>query len=169
MRSRWMMLLLAAVGVAPVAAQRLGTAEVSVFGRATLMDPSVRSDPAAGIGGRVGVFVRPGWLLEVDLSTTSAGGLDYRPLHVRLNTIAAASDRASLIAGVGYVHDSYGGGLQGHDGGVGALVGLRFGLRRTMFWRLDATLDYIPSPANGVGDNWHTGGQVGVGYRFGPS
>ena len=59
------MLLLAAVGVAPVAAQRLGTAEVSVFGRATLMDPSVRSDPAAGIGGRVGVFVRPGWLLEV--------------------------------------------------------------------------------------------------------
>ena len=148
--------------------QRLGTTEASVVARGTLFDPSVRPDPAAGIGGRVGVFLTPKWLLEADYTTTSAGGLDYRPFYLRVN-VFAGSERTAFIAGLGYVRDSYSGALEGHDAGVTSLLGVRFSVREQMFWRLDATLDYIPSPANDAADNWTAAAHIGIGYRFGVS
>jgi hypothetical protein len=57
--------------------------------------------------------------------------------------------------------------MHGLREGVAGLFGFRVELPRSLVARVDATLDSVPAPANGAGDNWIAGLQLGVAYRFG--
>jgi hypothetical protein len=66
-----------------------------------------------------------------------------------------------------YASEAFGGDFEESDAGVGGLFGFRVALPRSLVLRADGALDYVPSPANGAGDNWIAGVQVGVGVAFG--
>lgn len=171
---RWLaIVVVGALLGAPAAAQQRGTIEVGLLARGTLFDPSLEVATAIGAGGRAAVFLAPQWLLEADLSMSGVDGLaslaetSYRPLHVRVNFLRPYSDRGRLVVGLGLVATSFGGDFGESDAGLAGLFGFRIVFRRSLVARLDGTLDYMPSPANGAGDNWNAGLQIGVGYRFG--
>lgn len=157
----------------PAAAQQRGTIEAGLLARGTLFDPSLEVATAIGVGGRVAVFLAPQWLLEADLSLSGVNGLasiretSYRPFHVRVNYLRPYSERGRMVLGLGLVATSFGGDFGDSDAGLGGLFGFRVDLGRSLVARGDGTLDYVPSPANGAGENWIAGVQVGVGYRFG--
>ncbi len=158
---------------APTAAQQRGTLEVGVFARGTLFDPSLQVETALGVGARAALFLAPRWLLEADLSTSGVDGLasfpetSYRPFHLRGNFVRSYSQRGQMVVGLGVVATSFGGDFGESDAGVAGLFGFRLQLPRSLVARVDATLDYVPAPANGAGDNWVAGVQLGVGYRVG--
>jgi hypothetical protein len=168
-------MVLAVILAAPVASQRPGTVEVGVFGRGTLFDPSLEEASALGFGGRVAVFLGERWLLEADMSTTSVDGLasypnvTYRPFHVRLNFEEPYSERGKMVVGLGFVTTSFGGDFGERDSGLAGLFGMRTELGRSLVGRVDFTMDFVPSPANGAGNNWIAGLHIGVGYRIGGS
>ncbi|MGH7699574.1 MAG: hypothetical protein ACREMJ_03505 [Gemmatimonadales bacterium] len=165
--------LAATLVAAPAGAQERGRFEAGVFTRATLFDPSLDVDLALGAGLRAAVFLSPRWLVEADLSVSGVDGLatfpetSYRPFHLRVNYLRPYSERGGMIVGLGLVANSYGGDFDENDAGVAGLFGFRIGLTRTLVLRTDGTLDYVPEPGNGAGDNWIAGIQVGLGYRLG--
>ncbi len=173
MSRRYLLSVLAAALFAPrAAAQVRGAVELGVFGRETLFDPSLEVQTALGVGVRAAVFLAPQWLVEADLSTSGVDGLasipetSYRPFHLRVNYVRPSSERARMVVGAGLVATRFGGDFGESDTGVGGLFGFRVELPRSLIARLDGTLDYVPSPANGAGDNWIAGLQIGVGYRL---
>lgn len=152
----------------PVAAQRRGMVEGTVIVRGTMFDPSFKSPQSGvGFGGRLGVYVAPKWLFEADLSTSSSEGLDYQPLHVRVNFLEEFKPGGLMVVGLGYARNSYSGSFDGSDGGFSGNFGFRLEVRGSFFTRVDGVLDYIPSPVNGAGNNWNFGFHVGAGYRLG--
>lgn len=160
---------------APAGAQQRGTFEGGAFARATLFDPSLDVDLGFGVGLRAAVFLSPRWMLEADVSVSGVDGLatlpetSYRPFHLRLNYLRSYSERGSMVVGLGMVANGYGGDFGESDAGVAGLFGFRIELTRILVLRADGTLDYVPSPANGAGDNWLAGVQLGVSYQFGGS
>lgn len=170
-------LAISALGIAllttPVAAQRLGSLEAGILARGTLFDPSLVQETALGVGARAGVYLAPAWLVEADLSTSSANGLasfpraSYRPFHGRVNFLTPYSDRGKAVFGLGVVATHYGGDFNKSDTGLAGLFGLCLDLRHSVVGRADFTLDFVPSPANQAGNLWIAGVQVGLGYRFG--
>jgi hypothetical protein len=164
--------LAAALLVAPAAAQRRGSLEAGLIARATLFDPSLGATGAVGVGARLGVYIAPAWLVETDISTSNADGLEsrvhviYRPLRLRLTLLEPYSERGTLLLGVGGVTTHYGGDLNRSDNGFTALLGIRAAFWHSLFGRVDMTMDYVPTPANGAGDNWNGGLQLGLGYFF---
>lgn len=167
--------LAAAILAAPAGAQRPGTVDVGVFSRGTLFDPSLDEASALGFGGRVAVFLGKRWLLEADMSTTSVDGLasypnvTYRPFHVRLNVEEPYSERGKMVVGLGFVTTSFGGDFGERDSGLAGLFGMRTDLGRSLVGHMDFTMDFVPNPANGAGNNWIAGMHIGVGYRIGGS
>jgi len=175
--SRWLAqsLLVAALVVVlspPAAAQDRGAVEAGIFGRGTLFDPSLEVKTGVGVGIRAAVFLAPQWLVEADLSISGVDGLaaipetSYRPLHFRVSYVRPSSERARMVVGLGLVATRFGGDFGESDTGVGGLFGFRVELPRSLIARVDGTLDYVPAPANGAGDNWNAGLQIGVGYRL---
>lgn len=157
----------------PAPAQRLGSIEVGALARGTLFDPSLSRVTALGFGGRVGVYLAPSWLVEADLSIANADGLagysstTYSPLHIRVNYLAPYADRGKMVLGLGVVRTHFGGNFGKSDSGVAGLLGLRIDLHHSIVARADGTMDFVPSPANGAGNNWNAGLQIGIGYLFG--
>jgi hypothetical protein len=168
-------MVLAVILAAPVVAQRRGTVEGGVFARGTLFDPSLDKETALGIGGRLAVYVAPKWLVEADISTSAADGLtsradvSYRPFHVRVNFLEPYSERGKMVVGLGFVTTRFGGDFGESDSGLAGLFGMRTELGRSLVGRVDFTMDFVPSPANGAGNNWIAGLHIGVGYRIGGS
>jgi hypothetical protein len=173
MTRRFAITVVVLLATAPAAAQQRGTIEVGLLARGTLFDPSLEVATAIGVGGRAAVFLAPHWLLEADLSMSGVDGLaslaetSYRPLHVRVNFLRRYSDRGRMVLGLGLVATSFGGDFGESDAGVAGLFGFGIDASRALVARADATLDYMPTPANGAGDNWNAGLQIGLGYRFG--
>ena len=165
--------LLAGSLVAPAAsAQRAGSIEAGALVRGTLFDPSLQVQTALGAGGRAAAYLAPFLFVEVDFSSTTVNGLasfpraSYQPLHARLNFLTPYSDRGKAIVGLGVVTTHYGGDFDKSDKGIASLFGLRIDLHRSLVGRLDVTFDYVPSPANGAGNNWIGGMHLGIGYAF---
>jgi hypothetical protein len=52
---------------------------------------------------------------------------------------------------------------------MAGLFGTRTDLGRFLVARVDFTPDFVPTPANGAGNNWIAGMQIGLGYRIGGS
>ena len=142
--------------------------EASAFIRGTVFDPSLDSPQGGiGFGVRFGAYLAPEWLAEIDISTTSASGLSYRPAHIRVNRLEEYKTGGHMVFGVGVAWTHYSGTLGGNDAGLSGAFGLRQQIGGNFFGRLDFALDFIPSPVNGAGNNFHGGFQLGGTYRFG--
>ena len=152
----------------PAMAQRSGAIEASVLARWTMFDPSIRSlEGGVGAGVRIGAYLKPQWLFEADISTSSSSGLDYRPLHVRVNYLEEYKTGGQMILGVGYALEHYNGTLNGNDSGLSGILGLRQTFGASAFGRVEFVADYVPSPTNGAGNNWLGSVQLVGGYVFG--
>ena len=172
-----MALVAAALVAAPAAAQQAGTVEFGALGRMTWLDPALGLDNATSFGGRVGVFVRDKWLVELDF--TSGPALDsveaataslsvddrYQPMHIRLNFVEPFSGRGEMVVGAGYFFQYWGASADAEDGFTG-LFGLQFKVTGPWFARVDVTADYVTNPLSGGGAAWYTGLQLGIGGRF---
>ena len=156
---------------APLMAQEKGTWELGGFGRFTKYDGSFattrKSENSYGGGGRIGYFLSPKFSLEADGSFNASDLRDYFtgqqsspvrywPFHLRGLFHAPLGNRAAFLFGAGGVLNHYGKSsnpqvktINGNDVGLGGLVGFRLKANSWLSLRLDGTLDYMPSPANG--------------------
>ncbi len=173
MRKHLVMAALLGLSAAPVVAQQKGTIEIGGFGKYTDYDKSFettrKSANSYGGGGRLGYFFNPHWQLELDGSGNAtdvknffAGytstALTYYPFHLRVNYNQKLGENSPLtwLIGAGPGYNKYGknivglpgfrGNGFGSDVGVGFITGLRAKLTNWLAFRLDGTLDYIPSP-----------------------
>jgi outer membrane protein OmpA-like peptidoglycan-associated protein len=165
--------LFATLVTSEAAAQAAGTFEVGAFGQATYFDKTLGLQQAKGGAGlHLGVFPVRKWEIEAEGSFTPTPGLGdsqvyYFPLRARLLYNVPAGTQSALLLGAGYVHNEYRHDADFHDDGATALAGFRFGLNGLPSIRLTAYLDYIPTPANGAGDNVNWGLQVGLSFLSG--
>jgi len=166
-------LTLTAVLAVPLAAQSGGTLELGIFGGATLLDRTWNKynglNQASGIvGGRLGLFVVRNLSIEADGGYSyfngNLGNARQIPLHGRLVYNWPLGSNAALMIGAGYVHNEYGVDFDGSDDGGGGMIGIRFPTVGSASLRFDVTTDYIPSPANLTGENWHVGGHIGLSW-----
>jgi len=110
--------------------------------------------------------------VEAEGSFTPTPGPDdsqvyYYPLRARLLFNLPAGAHSALLIGAGYVHNEYRHDADFHDDGATAIAGFRFGLYGLPSIRLTTYLDYVPSPANGFGNNLNWGIQVGLSFLTG--
>lgn len=161
---------------APAVAQEKGTIELGAFVKYTRYDKSFgtssKRENSYGGGGRLGYFLSSKWELELDGSVNATDvkqfftgfvstALIYAPFHLRLNFNQKLGDGPfTWILGAGPAYNRYGKRVVGEPGfrpaagggsdwGVGALTGVRAMLTNWLAFRLDGTLDYVPSPNNG--------------------
>lgn len=122
-----------------LAAQRAGTVEVGALVRYTDFDRSLGLGSTLGVGGGVGLYVRPGLALELDVSHATA----YTPVHARLVGAVATGGRVEALLGGGYVRNSYGGALGASDGGFSGTVGARYRLNDRTWLRAGLDADVM--------------------------
>lgn len=160
----------------PLGAQRGGTIELGGFGRFTDFDNSLPFHNHIGVGGRAGLFLPFRLSVEGDLSSTSTGAaygtVSHTPLHVMLLYNHPVGE-SSIFVGAGYAHNKYDfsqtnsslGGTDTTDSGVATVAGIRCRVQQLLALRLEANLDFIPSPANKAPSqsfNGNLGFQAGV-------
>jgi outer membrane protein OmpA-like peptidoglycan-associated protein len=167
--------VLATAITAPAVAQERGTIELGGFVKYTRYDKSFgtsnKRENSYGGGGRLGYFLSPKWALELDGSVNATDveqfftgfastALVYAPFHLRLNFNQKLGSNSPFtwILGAGPAYNRYGKevagepGFKGSDWGVGVITGFRAMLTSWFAFRLDGTIDYIPSPNNGKAD-----------------
>lgn len=172
MRKHLAVAALMAVFGSPLAAQEKGAIEIGGFGKYTKYDNSYgtsnKSANSYGGGGRLGYFLSRKFELELDGSGNATDvkdfftgyastALTYYPFHLRAiyNQKLGQNSPFTWLLGVGPAYNRYGKdvagepGFKGNDVGVGALTGFRASLTNWLAFRVDGTLDYIPSPNNG--------------------
>jgi len=165
----------ALVCAAPAAGQRAGAVELGAFARYTNFDNSLGMSTTIGAGGRVSVALRPRVAFELDLSRTSAsidragGPVTYTPLHARVVGMLPTGGRVEALVGGGYVRNSYGGAFEASDGGLSAILGLRYHASSRVWMRLGVDLDLMfhpssDSPFTFYNGNWSL--QLGAGARL---
>jgi hypothetical protein len=165
----------ALVSAAPAAGQGAGAVELGAFARYTNFDNSLGMSSTIGAGGRVSVALRPGVAFEVDLSRTSAstdragGSVTYTPLHARVVGTLPAGGRLDALVGAGYVRNAYGGAFEESDGGLSAILGLRYHASTRVWMRVGLDLDVMfhassTSPFTFYNGNWSL--QLGAGARL---
>jgi outer membrane protein OmpA-like peptidoglycan-associated protein len=167
--------LLAFIAV-PAMAQEKGTKEFGGFVKYTHYDKSFTQSTerqnSYGGGARLGYFFSRRWELELDgsINATDAKNffkgyastaLIYAPFHLRMNFNQRLGDNSPFtwILGAGPAYNRYGKKVvnepgfrpagAGSDWGLGLSTGIRAMLTTWLAFRLDGTLDYIPSPNNG--------------------
>jgi len=206
MRKHLLAALLVGISAAPAVAQQKGTIEIGGFIKFTDYDKSFeatrKSANSWGGGGRLGYFFSPRWELEADGSGNATDakeffvgfestGLTYYPFHLRLNFNQKLGENSpfTFILGAGPAYNRYGKdipgqpGFKGSDWGASGLAGIRAKLTNWLHFRVDGTIDYIPSPNNGKDDivsqangitasspassNTNLGAQVGLSVMLG--
>ncbi|HMG18547.1 MAG TPA: TonB-dependent receptor plug domain-containing protein [Gemmatimonadales bacterium] len=150
--------------LSPAAAQRAGTIEAGAFTGYSDLDNSLAPRNAPRFGARLAFYLRPSLALKADLSRASSdvpgsGTVTHTPVHARLIYSKPAAPRWVALVGGGYVHNTYGDARDASDGGVSALVGLRYHVKNQLWVRLDADADFMFNPANGgptvpLNGNW---------------
>ena len=138
----------AVAGVLPAAAQKRGSFELGAFAAYLNADNSLAVGNSIGFGGRAGVNLFPYLALEVDYASASANGAKYTPLHVYAVYEVPPVSSNELFLGFGYVKNKYTGSYEAKDSGVGGLVGLRHRLNKTVAFRVDGRVDFMPNAAN---------------------
>lgn len=141
---------LLAMLAAPVAAQELGTKEVAVFGRYSLLDETAAEKPGIGVGGRFGVFMLNNVALEITHAasrTSDSPEARQGSLHIHLARHFAFAQGWSGIIGAGWVLDRTNAvaptGLLEADGAT-AVLGLQSKFSERAAFRVDAVYDLIP-------------------------
>jgi outer membrane protein OmpA-like peptidoglycan-associated protein len=155
-----------------VMAQSSPAFEVGLFGQVSYFDRSLGLKQAQiGPGVRFALFPVPQLDIEAEGAFVPANGrlgrVHYIPARIRLVYNAARGDHGGFFVGGGVVHDEFGHDADFHDNGFTGVVGGRVGVAGSMMVRLASYLDYIPSPANGVSNNWNWGLQGGLSWVFG--
>jgi hypothetical protein len=160
----------------PVSAQHAGTVEIGAFARYTDFDNSLAMNNTVGVGGQATVYLERAVAVELDVSRTSAsrpggGSVSYTPVHVRLVAAFATGNRLDVLLGGGGVRNAYGGPLAASDGGVSALLGLRYRVSDRLWLRSGLDADFMVHSGNGQGSpftfysgNW--GLQLGATLRL---
>jgi outer membrane protein OmpA-like peptidoglycan-associated protein len=167
-------LLLATATVAT--AQSSGSFEITGFGRYAFFDDTLGLDDKAGAGGSLGFFFVKNLAIEAEGAYTSTNGLggitvSNTPIRGRLSYhIPLGGNATSFRLGAGYVRDMYGKDANVDENGITGVAGFRLGLSQTFGVKLDGTIDYVPSPSAGRGDNYmNLGIQGGLSLLFGNS
>lgn len=165
------------LGVAtPMQAQEEGAVDVALFLRATMADDGLTDKMPLGGGGRLGIFLKRNFALELDLSRTEtekANYLQMMPVSARLTYHHPFSANWKGIIGAGWVReyiDPPGVGERWPDDGVTALIGVERRLRGRTSLRLDGVYERLVSPigetmANDI-DHTHMAIQFGIVWRF---
>jgi outer membrane protein OmpA-like peptidoglycan-associated protein len=172
MRRLVLALLATTMGATQAAAQR-GTFEVGLFPNISYFDRSlVISQGSAGPGARLGFFITDHLAIEGEGAWVPAegrGGVDvsYVPLRAKLALNAWAGEYVGFLIAGGYVHSMLKRDYDLSDDGVTGSVGMRLGLGEITSIRIDAYLDYIPSPNNLAGNNINWGIQPGLSFMLG--
>jgi outer membrane protein OmpA-like peptidoglycan-associated protein len=175
MMRRYALALLATVAASAEAyGQQAGTFELGLFGNVSYFDKSLDFDQGqAGPGARLGYHFSDHLAVEAEgawvpvVRDSDAVDVSYLPIRGRLAYNFSTGEHSSMSLGAGYVHNEYGRDVdESDDGGTGS-IGLRLGTGETVSFRIDAYLDYIPSPANLADDNWNWGVQPGLSFMFG--
>lgn len=171
---RYMVGVAMSLMAAPVAqGQQAGTFELGLFGNVAYFDTSLRLDQArGGPGGRIGFFLTDHIALEAEGAWVPTKGpndsdVSYIPLHGRLSLVQPAGEHVAVHIGAGYTYSLYRRDADLSDHGATGNAGIRLGLGGVTAIRIDAYVDYIPSPDNGVGDNWNWGFQPGLTFLLG--
>lgn len=176
MRKHVLVASLLALVAAPVMAQEKGAIEFGGFVKYTHYDKSFTQSTerqnSYGGGARLGYFFSKHWELELDGSVNATDAknffkgfastaLVYAPFHLRLNfnQRLGANSPFTWILGAGPAYNRYGKHVVGEPGfrppgagsdfGLGLITGVRAMLTHWLAFRLDGTLDYMPSPNNG--------------------
>jgi OOP family OmpA-OmpF porin len=166
---------LVAAPLQPLVAQNAGVLEIGGFGRFSQFDRSLQLDNVFGGGAYLSLFAARSFALEVAgayVPATGPAGADsvLFPLYARLMLGTSVGDEVALLVGGGYVHTFHGTSGRVSDAGVNGLLGVRFGLSRTLTFRLAAIADYVPSPAlPAVPHYWNFALDAGVSAWFGRS
>jgi outer membrane protein OmpA-like peptidoglycan-associated protein len=173
MRSVALTFLAALAVVSESAAQQAGTFEVGLFPHLSYFDRSLRINQGkAGPGARLGLFLTNHLAVEAEGAWVPADGalgsdVSYLPLRGKLALNVPAGEHTGIIFGAGFVHTLYRRDYHLSDNGATGSVGVRLGLGGMTSIRLDAYLDYIPSPDNGASDNVNWGIQPGLSFFLG--
>lgn len=165
--------LLLVLWAVPAVAQQSGRVEIGLVGKWTHLDNSFsepgKSTTAWGASIRLGLFLNRHWEVEADDAQNfghatgffkgfSRTTLNYYPHHLRVNfnQNLRPSGRLTWLLGLGAAYNGYGAkptatepGFKGHDWGIAGMTGVRGRLTSALGVRVDASLDYIPSPNNG--------------------
>lgn len=166
-------LTLVTLGAVPAArAQGTGTFELGGFGQVSYFDRSLHATQGrGGAGALLGFFLSRHFELEGEgafvPTDNRVGHVYYIPLRAHLVLNLPAGEHTAVFFGAGYVHNEYRHDMDASDDGGTALAGIRLGLRGLPSLRLASYVDYIPSPANGVGNNVNWGLQLGLSWLFG--
>jgi peptidoglycan-associated lipoprotein len=175
---------------AQISAQRLGTIELSGFGRYTAFSQDRPLDNAFGIGGALGVYFTNRIKLSADASysPTKIASTDvdaaFVPVHVRLSYELPLSSSVRALAGGGYVANTYR-DAGNSDSGIGGVLGVRLQLSESLWLNAQYTRDWMPPWMNGLtirmmGDpplpvvieqasDIHNGFEAGISKQFGVS
>jgi outer membrane protein OmpA-like peptidoglycan-associated protein len=167
--------VLSALLTLPIAAQRPGTIELGGLGQFTRYDPSLLLGDGIGVSGTLAVWVARGFAVEASAAYSSpsaspAGNVKEIPLRFRLIYGVPAAPTATVLFGVGYVHNAVRDGTSQWEDGVTGLFGARFDLTPHLAVRVAAVGDYFPSPLNegpGIQDNWNFALQAGFAVLIG--
>ena len=155
-----------------IAAQSAPAIEFGLFIQDSYFDRSLGLDQAqGGPGARVAFFPVP----RIDVEAEGAfvptdgppGHIYYIPVRARIVLNVPSGEHGGFFVGGGVVHNEYRHDADFHDNGFTGVVGGRVGLPGITTLRFATYADYMPSPSNGVGDNWNWGLQVGLSWLFG--
>ncbi|MSR22586.1 MAG: hypothetical protein EXR92_03430 [Gemmatimonadetes bacterium] len=182
MTKRWILAIGGlALAILPVRAhaQAAGSVELGLVARQNIYDTEVGIESAAGIGGRLGVFVGPD--LEVELEGSYAEPrlsdqpgwegrrfISHELYQARIAYTHWLAGRVGLLLGGGYAYDHYhrprNVGVMG--GGLGGLIGLRFRFSDAFSGRFEWTGYLVPADKNAFPvprvQALNLGGQMGV-------
>ncbi|HMH84200.1 MAG TPA: outer membrane beta-barrel protein [Gemmatimonadales bacterium] len=153
----------------PAAAQRPGGIEVGAFVRYTNFDNGLGMGNPIAVGGRAAVYLGRTLAVELDAARASSNSVGNTLAHVRLVHDAPLGPRLDALLGAGYVRNWYGAPYDASDGGLSALVGLRYHLKPRLWLRLGTDFDFLihtsaQSPFAFYHGNW--GFQLGAGARL---
>jgi outer membrane protein OmpA-like peptidoglycan-associated protein len=164
-------------GTTVLSAQSSGSFEITGFGRYTFYDDTLRLEDKAGGGGSLGFFFVKNLAIEAEAAYTKTNSelgalsLSNVPVRGRLTYhIPLGGNASSIRLGAGYVRDMYGEDVDIDEDGITGVLGLRVGLSEKLGLKVDGTIDYVPSPSAGRGDNYmNLGVQGGLSLLFGNS
>jgi OOP family OmpA-OmpF porin len=165
--------LLLPILAATAHAQGTGTLEFGGFGQVSYFDRSIHATQGrGGPGALFGFFLSRHLELQgeaafVPTDVRDSAHVYYIPLRARVVFNLPAGEHTALFLGGGYVHNEYRHDADASDDGATALAGIRLGIRGLPSIRVASYVDYIPSPANNVGNNVNWGLQVGLSWLFG--
>jgi outer membrane protein OmpA-like peptidoglycan-associated protein len=161
-------------GTTVLSAQTPGSFEITGFGRYTFYDDTLSLDDKVGGGGSLAIFFLKNLALEAEAAYTTTDGplglsVSNTPIRGRLTYhIPLGGNATSIRLGAGYVRDMYGKDLNVDEDGITGLLGLRLGLSEKLGFKVDGTIDYVPSPTAGRGDNYmNLGVQAGLSLLLG--